>query len=175
MPGVRENGGQYTHAAVWATHGVRRAGRRRARLGAVRADQPGAATASTSDAIATYKVEPYVVAGDVYALAPHAGRGGWTWYTGSAGWMYQLLVDALLGLRRTGNALLVHPLLPRGWKTFEMRYRFGASTYDIACRKAESADAAGVMLDGIALPDETIAMIDDGRNHSVAVTVWREP
>ena len=172
VPGVRENGGQYTHAAVWATLAFAALGDAERAWELLGLLNP-ACHGGSADDIATYKVEPYVVAGDVYALAPHAGRGGWTWYTGSAGWMYQLIVDALLGLRRTGNALLVRPLLPREWKTCEMRYRFGASTYDIACRKAESAGAAGVTLDGIALPDETIAMIDDGRSHSVVVMVWR--
>ena len=173
VPGVRENGGQYTHAAIWATLAFAALGdaeRAWELLGLLNPASHG----GRAEDIATYKVEPYVVAGDVYALAPHAGRGGWTWYTGSAGWMYQLIVDALLGLRRTGNALLVRPLMPREWKTFEMRYRFGASTYDIACRRAESADAAGVTLDGMTLPDEAIAMIDDGRSHSVVVMVWRD-
>jgi cellobiose phosphorylase len=174
VPGVRENGGQYTHAAIWATLAFAALGdaeRAWELLGLLNPASHG----GSADDIATYKVEPYVVAGDVYAFAPHAGRGGWTWYTGSAGWMYQLIVDSLLGLGRRGNRLLVRPLLPREWKTFEMHYRFGASTYDIACRKAESAGAAGVTLDGIALPDEAIALVDDGRSHSVAVAVWREP
>jgi cyclic beta-1,2-glucan synthetase len=173
VPGVRENGGQYTHAAVWATLAFAALGDAERAWELIGLLNP-ACHGGSADDIATYKVEPYVIAGDVYALAPHAGRGGWTWYTGSAGWMYQLIVESLLGLTRRGNRLLVRPLLPREWKTCEIHYRFGASTYDISCRQAESAGAAGVTLDGIALPDETIALVDDGRSHSVVVMVWHE-
>ncbi|HSQ81529.1 MAG TPA: cyclic beta 1-2 glucan synthetase, partial [Casimicrobiaceae bacterium] len=171
VPGVRENGGQYTHAAVWAALAfaglgdAERAWELLALLDPVRHAAGGE--------IATYKVEPYVIAGDVYAFAPHAGRGGWTWYTGSAGWMYQLIVDSLLGLRRGRNHLLLRPLLPRAWKAFEVSYRFGASTYDIACRESGSAATAGVTLDGAGTAGETIAMVDDGQRHAVVANVWR--
>ena len=131
--------------------GVRRARRRRPRLGAVRPARPDAATATAPAQIATYKVEPYVVAGDVYAFAPHTGRGGWTWYTGSAGWMYQLLVESLLGLDRRGNQLRLRPLLPRDWHGFEMRYRFGEAIYEITCRRAASASRRRSTLDGVAI------------------------
>ena len=173
VPGVRENGGQYTHAAVWtalafaALGDADRAWELLALLNPVRHSD------SAGD-IAIYKVEPYVVAGDVYALAPHAGRGGWTWYTGSAGWMYQLIVDALLGVTRRGSKLRLCPLLPRDWNGFEMSYRFGASTYEILCRQAASSTAASVTLDGNEAADETIALVDDGRRHSVVVNIWRE-
>src|SRR5450631_3852454 len=127
----------------------------------------------SAEKIATYKVEPYVVAGDVYAFPPHTGRGGWTWYTGSAGWMYQLLVESLLGLERRGNQLRVHPLLPRAWQGFEMRYRFIDTTYEIACRAAPSIDAAGVTVDGTAAPDGWFALLDDAKAHAVVVETWR--
>ena len=174
VPGVRENGGQYTHAAVWATLAF-------AALGdAERAWELfgllcPARHAADEDAVAIYKVEPYVVAGDVYAFPPHAGRGGWTWYTGSAGWMYQLLVESLLGLVRTGNRLQVHPLLPRDWNGFDIHYRFETTTYQIACRRSASAPEAGVTIDGQSITDGTITLRDDGRTHVVVVNVWREP
>jgi cellobiose phosphorylase len=87
--------------------------------------------------------------------------------------MYQLIVDSLLGLGRRRNQLFLRPLLPRAWSAFEMRYRYGVSTYDITCREAESAAAAGVTVDGVKASDATIAMVDDGQRHSVAVNVWR--
>ena len=174
VPGVRENGGQYTHAAVWATLAF-------AELGdAERAWELfgllcPARHATDEAGVEIYKVEPYVVAGDVYAFAPHAGRGGWTWYTGSAGWMYQLLVESLLGMRRRGNQLQVTPLLPLDWSAFELRYRFESSTYQIACRRAVSAAAASVTIDGLPSADGSITLLDDGRTHEVVVNVWREP
>ncbi len=174
VPGVRENGGQYTHAAMWATLAF-------AALGdADRAWELFDLLApmhhgDSAEKIAVYKVEPYVLAGDVYAFPPHAGRGGWTWYTGSAGWMYQLLVESLLGLERRGNQLRVRPLLPRNWQGFEMRYRFGESTYEIAVRPAASAASARVTLDGTVLQQGVIALLDDGKTHAVVVDAWREP
>ena len=172
VPGVRENGGQYTHAAVWAALAFAALGDGERAWELLALLNPVRHADSLND-IDTYKVEPYVVAGDVYAFAPHAGRGGWTWYTGSAGWMYQLIVDSLLGLGRSRNQLVLRPLLPGAWDTFEMSYRYGASTYDIACRESGSAAAAGVTLDGVETSDETITMVDDGRRHSVVVNVWR--
>ena len=114
VPGVRENGGQYTHAAVWAALAFAALGDAERAWELLALLNPVRHAASGGD-VDTYKVEPYVVAGDVYAFAPHAGRGGWTWYTGSAGWMYQLIVDSLLGLGRSRNQLLLRPLLPRAW------------------------------------------------------------
>ena len=173
VPGVRENGGQYTHAAVWATLAF-------AELGD--ADRAWelfgllcpARHATDEASVQIYKVEPYVLAGDVYAFAPHAGRGGWTWYTGSAGWMYQLLVESLLGLRRSGNQLRVKPLVPLGWNGFELRYRFASSTYQIACRRAVSAAGPGVTIDGVSSIDGSILLQDDGATHDVVVDFWRD-
>ncbi|MEO8626798.1 MAG: hypothetical protein ABI612_01665 [Betaproteobacteria bacterium] len=173
VPGVRENGGQYTHAAVWAVLAFAMLGDAERAWELFALLDPMRHAASAAD-IATYKVEPYVVAGDVYAFAPHAGRGGWTWYTGSAGWMYQLIVESLLGLRRSGNQLRVCPLLPRDWKGFEMHYRYRRSTYDITCREAGSVDAAKTLLDGLEISGDTIAMVDDGETHSIIVNIWRK-
>ena len=109
VPGVRENGGQYTHAAIWATMAFAQLGDHDARLGTAAHDQPGPPRATTPTRVATYKVEPYVVAADVYAVAPHVGRGGWTWYTGSAGWMYRLMIESLLGLHLEGTTCASRP------------------------------------------------------------------
>ena len=174
VPGVRENGGQYTHAAVWA-------GMAFAALGdADRAWEIFRLLApihhgDSADAVATYRIEPYVVAGDVYDSAQHAGRGGWSWYTGSAGWMYQWLVESLLGIERLGDRLRVRPLLPTGWPGFEMDYRFGRSTYRIACRAVAAGDAAKLSVDGVESADGWIALINDGGVRRVAVSVAREP
>ena len=174
VPGVRENGGQYTHAAVWATLAFAALGdadRAWELFGLLAPMHHG----DSAEKVATYKVEPYVVAGDIYALPPHTGRGGWTWYTGSAGWMYQLLVESLLGLERRGNRLRVRPLLRSDWRGFEMRYRFGDSTYEIAVRLASSAATTQLVLDGALIPEGVIALNDDGKSHSVVVDAWRVP
>ena len=118
VPGVRENGGQYTHAAIWAVDGIRRDGRCQTGLGTLHADQPHHPRRHAgSDR--PYRVEPYVVAADVYAVAPHTGRGGWTWYTGSAGWMYRLITESLLGLRLDIDKLRFAPCLPSRLDIFQ--------------------------------------------------------
>jgi cyclic beta-1,2-glucan synthetase len=170
--GVRENGGQYTHAAVWATLAFAALGDADRAWEMFSLLAPMHHGASAAD-IATYKVEPYVVAGDVYAFAPHAGRGGWTWYTGSAGWMYQLLVESLLGLERRGNQLRVRPLLPKDWQAFDIRYRFGESSYEIACHAAKAIEAEAVTIDGVAAADGWVCLLDDGKTHAVVVSAWR--
>ena len=129
--------------------------------------------AENARSVATYQVEPYVVAGDVYAFEPHAGRGGWSWYTGSAGWMYRLILESLSGFERRGNKLRMNPLLRPNGADFDIDYRFGATTYSIACREAESPDAASVILDGAHVENNTLSLVDDGNAHSVLVTVSR--
>jgi cyclic beta-1,2-glucan synthetase len=174
VPGVRENGGQYTHAAMWAAMAFAAIGDSERAWELFCLLNP-ASHAEEVGQVATYKVEPYVVAGDVYALPPHAGRGGWTWYTGSAGWMYQLVVESLLGLHRSGNQLRVSPLVPPHWKTFEMHYRFGASRYDITCCRAEAHAAAGIVHDDVEVDGDAITLVDDGRVHAVVVNLRRRP
>jgi cellobiose phosphorylase len=129
--------------------------------------------ARTPQAVATYKVEPYVIAADVYAVEPHAGRGGWTWYTGSAGWMYRLIVESLLGLAREGDRLRIAPLLPSDWPGFSLRYRYGETDYEIVVRRSTGGarDAVGVTVDGAAQPDNCVPLADDGRAHAVVVDV----
>ena len=132
--------------------------------------------ARTPAGVATYKVEPYVVAADVYAVAPHTGRGGWTWYTGSAGWMYRLIVESLLGVTRDGNRLRFAPCLPADWPGLALRYRYGSTTYEIELRQTlagtgEATGASTVTVDGTAQADGAISLVDDGAGHRVLVEV----
>jgi cellobiose phosphorylase len=168
VPGIRENGGQYTHAAIWVVMA-------RALLGDNdRAWELFALLnpinhGSTPAQISTYKVEPYVIAADVYAVAPHTGRGGWTWYTGSAGWMYRLLSETLLGLRLDGNRLRLTPRLPKHWPTCKIDYRFRQTSYHITISRSPDGfpDFGQIYLDGKELTDKTIHLVDDRRDHSV--------
>jgi cellobiose phosphorylase len=168
VPGVRENGGQYTHGAVWTALAFAQLGDADRAWEAFALLDP-VSHGDSAAAIARYKVEPYVTAGDVYSSLPHAGRGGWTWYTGSAGWLHQLLVDSLLGLERRGARLRLRPLLPRGWPGFTILYRFGSATYEIACRASDSASGAGTSVDGVAVPEGWIDLVDDRAAHAVVV------
>ena len=169
VPGVRENGGQYTHAAVWATMAFAALGDSARAWELLRMINP-VSHGGSAEAIETYKVEPYVVAADVYGVYPHAGRGGWTWYTGSAGWMYRLIVESLLGLQRHGDSLRIRPVLPAQWPGFTLHYRFGASTYHIAVRHTASAEErAQFRLDGVEQDGEEIPLIDDGRDHQIEI------
>jgi cellobiose phosphorylase len=123
----------------------------------------------TPQQIATYKVEPYVVAADVYAVAPHTGRGGWTWYTGSAGWMYRLLLETLLGVNLAGDQLRLTPRLPKNWTTCKIHYRYRQTVYHIAMTRLTARSPSGnqLLLDGKELATQTIPLVDDRREHSV--------
>src|SRR3546814_8089318 len=134
VPGVRENGGQDTHAAVWATMAFAELGDHARAWELFRMNNP-IHHGDRAERIATYKVEPYVVAADVYAVEPHVGRGGWTWYTGSAGWMYRLVVESLLGLRLEGNTLRLSPCIPPDWPGYRLRYRYRDTCYRIHVRQ----------------------------------------
>jgi cellobiose phosphorylase len=114
-----------------------------------------------------YKVEPYVVSADVYAVAPHVGRGGWSWYTGSAGWMYRLIVESLLGLRLEAGRLRFAPVLPPEWDGFRMDYRHRDTLYRIDLRQSEPGTAPALWLDGELQPDGQITLADDGVQHEV--------
>jgi cyclic beta-1,2-glucan synthetase len=169
VPGVRENGGQYTHAAVWTAMAFALLGDNEKAWELATLLNPIHHGASAAQ-IAIYKVEPYVVAADVYAVAPHTGRGGWTWYTGSAGWMYRLLTETLLGLNLEGNRLRLHPRLPKSWTTCNIRYRFCQTPYHITISKLDGLPGSGqAFLDGEELVEKTIPLVDDRRDHSVEV------
>jgi len=127
---------------------------------------------SSPDGMRRYKVEPYVVTADVYAVAPHIGRGGWSWYTGSSGWMYRLIVESLLGVTLTPGKLTLAPHLPPDWTTFKLRYRCGSSHYLIRVTQVE-AGAQGMTVDGVPHDGDTIALVDDGHEHVVELHVER--
>lgn len=167
VPGVRENGGQYTHAAIWTAMAFAELGDREQAWAVMNMINP-VNHARTAAGAALYKVEPYVVAADVYAMAPHAGRGGWSWYTGSAGWMYRLMLESLLGLRRTGAYLQLAPCLPADWPGYTLDYRYGEAVYHIRVTQAQGA--MQVSVDGVDQADLRIPLLDDQREH--AVEVW---
>jgi cyclic beta-1,2-glucan glucanotransferase len=168
---VRENGGQYTHAAIWAAMAFAELGdaRRAWELwGLINPIAHGAAP----EAIETYKVEPYVAAADVYAVAPHVGRGGWSWYTGSAAWMYRLVIESLLGLRLQGDRLRIEPCLPADWAGFAVHYRFHETVYHISVHQTPHATGARrLSLDGQEQPDLAVPLVDDQLEHQVEVWV----
>jgi cyclic beta-1,2-glucan synthetase len=136
--------------------------------------------ALSAASVETYKVEPYVVAADVYALSPHIGRGGWSWYTGSAGWMYRLVVESLLGLRREGDRLHLAPCLPADWQAFKIHYRYRETVYHIAVSQTRAGDDGmsaemSVTIDGVKRPDKIIPLIDDRQDHAVEVRIMALP
>jgi cellobiose phosphorylase len=169
VPGVRENGGQYTHAAIWAAMAFARLGDSRRAWELLGMINPINHAKSLAD-INTYKVEPYVVAADVYAVSPHTGRGGWTWYTGSAGWMYRLILESLLGLRLDVNKLYIEPCFPQEWKAFKIHYRYRETIYhiDVAVTKSQ----AMIMVDGIQQEQKSISLMDDHQEHRVEVRIF---
>jgi len=175
VPGVRENGGQYTHGAIWAAMAFAALGERERAWALLNLINP-LNHARDAAGVATYKVEPYVMAADVYGVAPHIGRGGWSWYTGSAGWMYRLVIESLLGLHLStttqGARLRLAPCLPPGWPGFALDYRYRATHYRIEVVQAGAQDGpAGVSVDGIVQQDMAVPLVDDRRAHEVAVRV----
>jgi cellobiose phosphorylase len=126
--------------------------------------------ARSAEETATYKVEPYVVAADVYAVPPHTGRGGWTWYTGSAAWMYRLIVESLLGLRLEVDKLTITPCLHEDWGAFKVHYRYRETVYHITVLQTDGVKSGSkVTVDGVKQPDKSIPLIDDRREHNVEV------
>jgi len=173
VPGVRENGGQYTHAAIWASMAFAALGDNRRAWELFTIINP-ANHALSGEAAERYKVEPYVVAADVYASSTHVGRGGWTWYTGSAGWMYRLLLESLLGLRLDVDKLRFEPCLPAHWPSFRIRYRYRDTPYHIVVTQVPATDGtqAGritVVVDGTVRPDAAVPLVDDRQEHTVEV------
>jgi cellobiose phosphorylase len=170
VPGVRENGGQYTHAAIWTAMAFARMGEGERAWELARMINP-VAHAGSPEACERYKAEPYVMAADLYAVAPHVGRGGWSWYTGSAGWMYRLIVESLLGIERTGARLALTPHLPEAWEGFRIHYRYRSAEYAITVRAA-AGDA--LVVDGKPLLGRVIELLDDGIRHVVELHVARQ-
>ncbi len=172
VPGVRENGGQYTHGAIWATMAFAASGDHERAWELFSMINP-INHARSPEEISTYKVEPYVVAADVYGLLPHAGRGGWTWYTGSAAWMYRLITESLLGLKLEDNCLRFEPCIPAsGWETFKIHYRYRETVYHITIRQMkDQTEDVIIETDGKIQPEKTIPLVDDRQEHFAEVKV----
>jgi cyclic beta-1,2-glucan synthetase len=170
LPGVRENGGQYTHAALWVVLAFAMLGEGER---ATRLYQMINPINHARDRVAAdrYKVEPYAVTADVYAVPPHTGRGGWSWYTGSAGWMYRIGLEALLGLRWHGAAFSLDPCIPRDWRVYEVIVTRGRTRYEITVENPDGRErgVGSVLLDGVAVPDKRVPLADDGVTHRVRV------
>jgi cyclic beta-1,2-glucan synthetase len=172
-PGIRENGGQYTHAAIWSVIAFSMLGDGEKAVDLFNLLSP-IHHASSRAAVHRYKVEPYAVAADVYSQPPHVGRGGWTWYTGAAGWLYRAGLEWILGVRKRGAALSIDPCIPRSWKRFEIVYRHGDALYRIKVenRAGVCCGVSRISLDGTALPgDALVPLSDDGREHRVEVVL----
>jgi cyclic beta-1,2-glucan synthetase len=173
VPGVRENGGQYTHAAIWTVIAFAALGDGDKATELLAMLNP-INRAGDDAGVQRYRVEPYVVAADVYAEPPHVGRGGWTWYTGSAGWMYRAGLESILGFRLRGARLVVDPCIPRGWPGFELVFRYRSARYDLAVEnpRGVSRGVASVELDGVRLTGEpSIRLADDGTTHRVRIVL----
>jgi cyclic beta-1,2-glucan synthetase len=188
VPGIRENGGQYTHAAIWAVwafaalagdgntdgetggdNGGDKVWRLFNLINPIRhADQP--------EKMLKYKVEPYVIAADVYGRPPHTGRGGWTWYTGSSGWMYSLGIEAILGLHKRGDRLLLDPCIPTSWESYQVHYRVGDCQLHIQVQNpyGVSKGVSSIRVDGIECKDLAIPLDCSAGNHQVVVTLGGE-
>ena len=172
VPGVRENGGQYTHAALWAVLAIAHLGNGDEAVELFHMLNPINHSRTPGDA-ERYKVEPYVVAADVYTHPAHIGRGGWTWYTGSAAWMYRLGVEAILGLRRRGRYFAMAPCIPASWDRFVVRWRHGRSSYEITVVNPgrRNRGVAEALLDGMRVDSQAIPLVDDGAVHRVQVVL----
>ncbi len=172
VPGVRENGGQYTHAAIWTVMAFARSGDAARAWELFRLINP-INHSSTPDLVSTYRVEPYVVAADVYGAEPHVGRGGWTWYTGSASWMYRLIIESLLGLDRKIDMLHLAPCLPSDWPSLQIHYRYYETVYHLNMTRTGSSNSiTRILIDGVEQNSKTaIKMENDHIDHSVSIEI----
>jgi cyclic beta-1,2-glucan synthetase len=169
LPGVRENGAQYTHAALWSVLATALGGDGDRAFELYQMINP-LTHAVTAEDVGRYKVEPYVVAADVYTAEGHLGRGGWTWYTGSASWMYRIGLETILGFTKHGDSLTLEPCIPSAWREFSIEYRFGGSLYAISVvRRGRSNEVNRVIVDGTDRGDGAIPLVDDGKRHDVSI------
>jgi cellobiose phosphorylase len=169
VPGVRENGGQYTHAAIWMVMAYASLGERKRTWELIKMINP-LQHGDTPEKIGVYKVEPYVIAADVYAVPQHFGRGGWTWYTGSAGWMYQLIMESFVGLQREDSLLRFKSCLPPKWKNVKVNYRYKDTMYWILISQEEGdTEEVSIAVDGVEQGLPEISMVDDKQDHKVEV------
>jgi cyclic beta-1,2-glucan synthetase len=172
LPGVRENGGQYTHGALWSVLAFAaldegdKAGELFAILNPIN-------HASTRSGLHRYKVEPYVAAADIYAENPHVGRGGWTWYTGSAAWMYRAGMEWILGFRLRGTTLHLDPCIPRAWPGYKIAFRYHSARYQLAVENPRGATrgVTKVTLDGKPCSTAAIPLVSDGETHTIEVVI----
>jgi len=176
VPGVRENGGQYTHAALWTVMALAKLGNGDEAVELFHMLNPINHTRTPVD-VQRYRVEPYVVAADVYTHPAHLGRGGWTWYTGSAAWMYRLGLESILGLERHGDRLRIAPCIPGSWNGFSARWRHGRSTYEIEVENPNHLTGGGIEahLDGDRVDPAAIQLVDDGRTRRLRAVIVAAP
>lgn len=170
VPGVRENGGQYTHAAIWTVMAFAALGSNDKVWELFSLINP-INHGNTPELVEKYKVEPYVVAADVYGAAPHTGRGGWTWYTGSAGWMNYFIIEYLLGLRLVGNKLYVKPCVPTTWPSFKVQYRYKETLYNLTVQQGGENSSLIIVLDGQKVADNFITLTDDKLKHIAEISI----
>jgi cellobiose phosphorylase len=170
VPGIRENGGQYTHAATWVALATALLGKGRRAAELFNMLNP-ISRALSGEEISRYRVEPYVLAGDVYAHPPHTRRGGWTWYTGSAAWLYRVGLEAILGFQRHGDRLRVTPCIPAAWPGYALTYRRGSATYEIVVENPKGVERGveRIELDGVVLSGDSVHLVDDRRSHRVRI------
>lgn len=175
-PGVRENGGQYTHAATWVAMAFARQGDGDKAVRLLRMLNPVERARDEKDC-ERYRVEPYVVPGDVYSLVGHVGRGGWTWYTGAAAWTYRVWLEEILGFQRRGDTLTIDPVIPKDWSSFRLRYRFQNTIYRISVENPEhcSRGVALVELDGVVVAGKIVVLRNDTLSHDVRVVLGTKP
>jgi cellobiose phosphorylase len=172
VPGIRENGGQYTHAATWVALATALQGFGERAVELWNLINP-VYHATTPEEVQHYKVEPYVACADVYGAPPHTGRGGWTWYTGSASWLYRVAIETILGFQLRGDTLRIEPCIPSSWPRFELKYRHGSATYSILVDNSAGSGrrVRSVELDGQRLPNGIVPLIDDSKTHEVRVNL----
>ncbi len=170
LPGLRENGGQYTHAAIWVLMAHARLGNR-TQVGALLDMLNPIRRTDSRSGMQAYRVEPYVIAADIYSCAPNNRRGGWTWYTGAAGWFHQAILESVLGVRIRGNSLTVDPCMPLHWSHFEVALTRPGINYLIRVERAVDAGKAGVELDGMDCADGRVPLLTDGLPHVVRVSI----
>ena len=167
VPGVRENGGQYTHAAIWLVMAFAEMGNAAMTWDLLKMINP-INHGNDETKIEEYKVEPYVIAADVYAEPKHKGRGGWTWYTGSAGWMYQLVIESFIGIKKNGNQLSFAPCIPEEWPSIKVKYRYLDTTYEISIEQSKDKRSS-LTLDGQEQQGSSIQLINDGKTHQANI------
>ena len=168
VPGVRENGGQYTHAAIWLVMAFAESGQQQRTWELLQMINP-VNRGIDAEKIAVYKTEPYVIAADVYAEPAHKGRGGWTWYTGSAGWMYQMILESFIGLKKVGDKLYFNPCLPKEWPSLLVNYRFHETTYQVSIEQKAGEGTIKIITDGDPQPANFITLKDDQQTHEVKI------